>query len=95
MNTDLIEGESKAGNNFYCGNYLNEVWEVYTTKEREGFKQSCNKNDYRRISSGHIIHFGDSQDIILFYCIVLLIFILFYFISFCFILFSFYFILFH
>ena len=31
---------------------------------------SENKNDYGRISSGHIIPFGDSQDIISFHLIV-------------------------
>jgi len=31
-----------------------------------------NKNDYSRISSGHIIPFGDSQDIISFHFMVLL-----------------------
>ena len=29
-----------------------------------------NKNDYGRISSGHIILFGDSQDIISFHCFI-------------------------
>ena len=43
-------------------------------------KLKANKNDYHRISSGHIIQFGECQDIILFY------FILFHFISFYFIL---------
>ena len=38
--------------------------------EKSSFDLFKNKNDYGRIRSGHIIPFGDSQDIISFHCFI-------------------------
>ena len=70
---------------YFQGDFHFQIIQPATLHIKVGFKLACylylwmvkvKNNNYGQISSGDIIQFGDSQDIILFY------YILFYFISF-------------
>ena len=66
---DFVIHEPRAVVGVVCGGGGGISLKRYIASGKNN-REMVNKNDYGRISSGHIIPFGNSQDIISFLCFI-------------------------